>query len=186
MKKANNLFAFILAIVAVSFFSCEGTGNDESGDWYGGGHIEGETATFTVEFDAPESWETSVVRINAAIGDWFTFSPTKGNAGKQKVTFIVSTKYLEDLAEIQFTPDDYVRIYSEDGLSELSIQSRYVTSLDISTWTQLYELHFEKTSEFYFEGGNPVPNLKEIWMKQGQRTEILSYEITPTWTVKYK
>lgn len=181
MKTNKSLFALILALAVVfSFFSCEDKSNDENGDWYGSGHIEGETATFTVEFDAPESWETRVWKSNAAIGNWFTFSPTKGNVGKQKVTFKVSTiEDLEDNVEIQFVPDDsYVWTDSEDGISELSLKSEFVTSLDISTWTQLDEL--------YFEGINSVPNLTEIWMKQGQETDIISEGFTPTWTVKYK
>lgn len=171
----------LLVLVTTSMFlGC--SQNDDGADWYNGGKITGDYATFVIEFTSPQDWDTYAIRYNALENNWLTFSPTKGKAGDNTVTFRVSTnKKLMDSYQIHFDMSDCsfeLHFNYEDGGSDISIYdnerggSRTITSLDISRWTQLDDILTVDCN---------LPNLKQIWMKHGQETEI-----EDSWVVKYK
>lgn len=113
---------------------------NNSGDWYNGG-INGDYEEFSFEWDAPEDWEAVVIRYNAAIEDWFTFSPTKGKAGKNKITFRVPKENILDGAQIYFGDDEFYISDEENyylpcatiaGDEGLNLYGKSITAIDIS------------------------------------------------------
>jgi hypothetical protein len=155
-----------------------------------------------------EDWESTAMRFNAMIDDWFSYSPTKGKAGKNLITFRVSTNenILDDgVISFTFNDNEFVDIEIYKGYSDdmdLTISGEPISNLNLSNFKQLRYLGIASTSVFsldlsecsYLEyvytgsddgdtsnGINKI--LTEIWLREGQDVE---FEGDGNYEVKYK
>jgi hypothetical protein len=169
MKK--QLLLLIMSICVLTSCGDKNNGVDGGGgDWYNGG-ISGGYETFTIEINTTEDWEASAIRLNSMIDDWFTFSPTKGKAGTNKVTFRVSSQTnIADWASFEINRINRSGNREEDMMVAIDISMispvieffgyEAITKIDISDLTRFDEYRF------YFPNG--LPNLKEVTMRRGQ------------------
>lgn len=184
MKTIKKIIAFALAIIALASCDKINNGGEQGGDWYGGG-ITGDYETFTVEINAAEDWITPAEML---INNWYTFSPTKGKAGTQLITFRVKTKNIigdggTEIHSVESDDDEqntwcWVSFYSHSPASGFTMEfnGRPITKVDVSNFPSLKRIEFYQTPR----------NLKEIWLKEGQDIEFYYDGGNPTWEVKYK
>ncbi len=176
----------LLAVAICTFTGCDKTNDaNDVGDWYNGG-ITGDYDTFSVNCHFASDWEASIFRMNTAIGNWFSFSPTKGKAGSQQITFKVrSNSRILDFAEVETysvsSHDDagtYIVLNAEDY--EFTFGGKSITEIDFSKWVGVENIPWSVDMYDVY-----LPNLETIWLKQGQHIEV-EYSGTPTWEIKYK